>query len=72
MRKKMMIAVSLLVAMMMFSGCMDVRLSFSLKEDGSGGMNAFMAVNQSIMGDEETSEMESNFFDETGINDANL
>lgn len=71
MRKKMMVAVSILVAMMMFSGCMDIRLNFSLKEDGSGGMNAFMAVNQSIMGDEETSEMESNFFDETGINDAN-
>lgn len=71
MQKKLIAVFGLLVAMMMFSGCMDVRLGFTLKQDGTGGMNVAMAVNQSLMGEEETTGMESEFFDSTQMDDMN-
>ncbi len=63
------VVASLLVIMTLLSGCMDIRLDFFLKKDGSGGIHSFVASNQSVMGEGETSDMDSDFVEEMGINE---
>ncbi|PKM58496.1 MAG: hypothetical protein CVU98_00500 [Firmicutes bacterium HGW-Firmicutes-3] len=69
MRKIWGVVASLLIVMMLFSGCMDVRLDFFLNKDGSGGIHSFVVANQSLMGDGESSDMDSDFIGEMGINE---
>ncbi|PKM67482.1 MAG: hypothetical protein CVU95_07160 [Firmicutes bacterium HGW-Firmicutes-2] len=63
------VVASLLIIMTMLSGCMDIRLDFFLKKDGSGGVNSFVVANQSIMGDGDTTGMDSDFVGELGIDE---
>ena len=63
------VVASLLVVMTMLSGCMDIRLDFFLKKDGTGGLHSLIVSNQSIMGEGETSNMDSNLVEEMGINE---
>ncbi|MCF8019154.1 conserved protein of unknown function [Petrocella atlantisensis] len=63
------VVASLLVIMTLLSGCMDIRLDFFLKKDGSGGIHSFVASNQSVMGEGETVDMDSDFVEEMGINE---
>ena len=72
MRKKIMGILCLLVAMTMFTGCMDIQIRFSLKEDKSGSMNALMAINQGLIDETELSELNTDFFDETKQYDSNI
>jgi len=63
------VVASLLLVMTMLTGCMDIRLDFFLKKDGTGGLQSSIVSNQSIMGEGETSDMDSNLVEEMGINE---
>jgi len=70
MRKIWGVVASLLIVMMLFSGCMDIRLNFFLNKDGSGGIHTFIVSNQSLLGDGETADMDSGWVEEIGVMEA--
>ncbi|MDF1616053.1 S-layer homology domain-containing protein [Petrocella sp. FN5] len=63
------VVASLIIVMTMLSGCMDVRLDFFLNKDGSGGIHSFVASNQSLVGDGETVDMDTDLLEEIGIDE---